>query len=142
VVGESPEQGALRETYEEAGIIGEIEFKLGVFTDSKRNRTHYFLLIVCSSILFHSHLITPKIRSVALFSQSTFGFIFNSCVRVSVLLCDMKCRQNKKWMTIMRYFFEDVRGFLSKKLLRCSLGVPFSIKFSAYTCSYVHSLRF
>jgi diphosphoinositol-polyphosphate diphosphatase len=44
-LGVSPEQGALRETYEEAGVIGEIECKLGVFIDSKRNRTHYFLLI-------------------------------------------------------------------------------------------------
>jgi len=41
---ETPENGAIRETHEEAGVIGEIQFKLGVFTDNNKKRTHYFVL--------------------------------------------------------------------------------------------------
>jgi 8-oxo-dGTP pyrophosphatase MutT (NUDIX family) len=44
--GESPEDGAVRETLEEAGVIGEVLEKIGVFVDGKKNRTHYYALLV------------------------------------------------------------------------------------------------
>jgi 8-oxo-dGTP pyrophosphatase MutT (NUDIX family) len=42
---ESPEDGAVRETLEEAGVIGEVLEKIGVFVDGKKNRTHYYALL-------------------------------------------------------------------------------------------------
>jgi ADP-ribose pyrophosphatase YjhB (NUDIX family) len=43
--GESPAQAALREVYEETGLVTKLVDVLGVY-DGKRRRTHYFRMLV------------------------------------------------------------------------------------------------
>jgi len=56
----------VRETLEEAGVIGEVQEKIGVFVDGKKNRTHYYALVVSTPILIKntSKLLDAKKNSL------------------------------------------------------------------------------